>query len=136
LQVHDFNGGIYASGLFWTVEFPDSAVSISDNNRRIQVHARDIEVIDSFQGLGPKAIPASVSFDLDWVATGPTTAVGQGGKVPATDRTAFLGQHRDARSTGTFSGEEWDFQFQSNGRASTDQGYAEIIVERNGVFLS
>jgi len=134
--VHDFNGGIYASGLFWTVEFPDDAVSVSDNNRRIQVRARDVEVIDSFQGLGPKAIPASVSFDLEWVATGAATAVGQGKAVPPTDRTAFLGQHRDARSTGTFSGEEWDFQFQSNGRASTDQGYAEIVTERNGVFLS
>ena len=133
--MHDFNGGIYPSGLFWTVAFPDGAVALSDNNRRLQVRASDVVVIDAFQGLGPKQIPARVSFDVAWVATGPTTAVGQGTAVPPNDPAAFLGQHREARSTGTFAGQEWDFQFQSNGQASTDRGYAEIISERNGVFL-
>jgi len=134
--VHDFNGGIYASGLFWTVEFPDDAVSLSDNNRRLRLRARDVQVIDSFQGLGPKQIPASVSFDVEWVATGAETAVGKGTTVPPTDPAAFLGKHREARSTGTFSGQEWDFQFQSNGQASTaDRGYAQIVTERNGAFL-
>ena len=80
-------------------------------------------------------IPATVSFQVEWEATGPLTQRGSGGSVPPTDPAAFLGQLAVARSTGTFSGVGLGFSFQSNGRATTARGFAEIGRERNGVFL-
>jgi hypothetical protein len=99
---------------------------------------RDLPVIDSFQFFGPNEAPATVSFDIEWRATGPTTAVGQGTDVPPADPAAFLGQHTDAVSSGTFSGTGVGFRFEASGRAEPGQpgrGYAEIVRERNGVFL-
>jgi hypothetical protein len=96
---------------------------------------RDLPVVDSFQAFGPNNAPALVNFDIEWRATGPTTAVGQGTAVPPEHHAAFLGQHTEAFSSGTFSGVGLGFKFQSNGRADTERGYGEIIRERNGVFL-
>jgi hypothetical protein len=96
---------------------------------------RDLPVIDSFQFFGPNEAPASVSFDVEWRATGPVTPVGAGAAVPPDDPTAFLGQHSDAFSAGTFSGTGLGFRFRSDGRASSERGYAEVVLERNGVFL-
>ena len=97
---------------------------------------RDLPVIDSFQFFGPNEAPASVSFDVEWRAAGPVAPVGLGAAVPPTDPAAFLGQHSDAFSAGTFSGTGLGFRFRSDGRASTEGGYAEIVRERNGVFLA
>lgn len=118
------------------MEFPEDAVTLSDDNRRIRLRVRDLPVIDSFQFFGPNEAPASVSFDIEWRATGPVTAVGQGAAVPPTDPGAFLGRHTDAFSSGTFAGTGLGFRFRSDGRASTEGGYGEIVRERNGVFLT
>jgi hypothetical protein len=133
-QVHDFNGGILASGLFWTVPLPDDAIRFSHDGRRAVMEARDVPVIDSFQFFGPNQIPASVSFSIEWRATGPFADRGSGDAVPPTDIAAFSGDIAAARSSCWFSGEE--FGFSCSGRGSTgDGGYAQIGFTRNGVWL-
>jgi hypothetical protein len=47
---------------------------------------------------------------------------------------AFLGRFANARSTGSFSGSQVGFSFK--GRGDTDDTFAELGPERNGVFLS
>jgi len=132
--MHDFNGGVQPSGLFWIVELPDHALRVSRDGDHAILEARDVSVVDSFQFGGPVQVPASVSFTVRWDATGPRQRRGSGSGVPATDPAAFLGNFAFARSTAQFSGRELGFSFQSN-RATTDRGFAEMGFERNGTFL-
>jgi hypothetical protein len=77
-----------------------------------------------------------VDFRVEWRATGPAVPRGMGDSVAPTDPGAFLAEFAPAVSTGSFSGEEIGFAFESNRGASTDpRGYAQIGTERNGVFL-
>jgi hypothetical protein len=133
-QVHDFNGGILASGLFWTVPVPEHAIRFSRDGRRAVIEARDVPVIDSFQFFGPNQIPATVSFSIEWRATGPFVRRGSGDPDPPTDIAAFRGDIATARSTGRFTGEEFGFSFSGSG--STDGGgNAQIGFTRNGVWI-
>ncbi len=100
------------------------------------LRARDVPVIDSFQFLGPSVVPASVSFDLRWEATGPAVPRGLGAKAPNEKHpAAFLGEIAPARANGSCSGVELGIAFRSDGPASTERGYAQLGRERNGVFL-
>ena len=110
---------------------------MSQNGRRAIVEARDVPVIDTFQFSSPFLVPSTVSFRVEWDATGAPEQLGLGSAAPTpTDAAAFLGTFAPARSTGQFSGAELGFSFASKRGASTDLGYAEIGTERNGVFLS
>lgn len=91
-------------------------------------------VVESFVFLGQNQIPATVNFDVTWVASGMSRKVGAGANVAPTDPRAFAGTFSPARATGTFSGSEIGFEFRS-GRASSDRGYALMGRERNGSFL-
>jgi hypothetical protein len=134
-QVHDANGGVLQSGLFWTLPVDDDALWISGHGRRAVLHAEDVEVIDSFQFGGPLQTPARVSFRIEWRATTPPVSRGKGSSVPATHPGAFLGKVAVAESSGFFSGSEFGFAFRSDGRADTQRTYAQMGRERNGVFL-
>jgi hypothetical protein len=135
-QVHDLNGGIPPSGLFWVVQLPRNAFTVSHGGRRATLEANDVCVIDSFQIFAPGGVPASVSFTVTWEATGPRERRGEGATVPATDPAAFLGRFATARATASISGVEIGFSFRSNPGVSSDRGFAELGPERNGVFLS
>jgi hypothetical protein len=135
-QVHDNNGGILASGLFWTLPVRDEALWISRDARRAVLVVRDLAVTDSFQFFGPNTTPSSVSFRIEWRAVGPFVRRGRGTAVAPTDPAAFLGDIAPARSVGTFEGEEFGFSFASDDGASTfPRGDALMGRERNGVFL-
>jgi hypothetical protein len=138
-QLHDFNGGILASGLFWTVPAERHDLWVSRDGRRAVLEMRDVPVIDSFQFFSPNQIAAEVSFRIEWRASGPFVQRGSGDPDPPTDIAAFLGDIAPARSTASCSGEEWGFSFRSN-QATTElpgplRGYAQMGHTRNGVFL-
>jgi hypothetical protein len=135
-QVHDFNGGILPSGLFWTLDLRKTAIDFKMRNRRAVLHVKNLPVIDTFQFFGPNDTPALVDFRVVWEASGPAVTRGMGAAVDPTDPGAFLGEIAPAVSIGTFSGEEFGFEFESIGTASTSpRGYAQLGTERNGVFL-
>jgi hypothetical protein len=135
-QLHDFNGGILPSGLFWTLDIKKAAVDFKFDNRRAFLHVRNLPVIDTFQFFGANDTPALVDFHVTWEATGPAVPRGEGAAVGPTDPAAFLGEIAPAVSRGSFSGEEMGFEFESNRGASTSPGgYAQIGSQRNGVFL-
>jgi hypothetical protein len=132
-QVHDFNGGILASGLFWTVPAGEHELSVSRDGRRAVLALRDVAVIDSFQFFGPSQAPASVSLRVEWRAGEPFAEAGKGRAVAPTDPAAFLGSFAPARSTISADGEEWGFAFRA--AATTQRGYAQVGRTRNGVWL-
>ena len=135
-QVHDLNGGILASGLFWTLPLDDDALRISHDGRSAILDVEDLQVIDSFtfgSGLGT---PTSLSYHIEWRATGPFVDRGKGTAVPPTDPAAFLGSFAVATSTARYEASEFGFSFTSNPDVSTARGFAEMGRERNGVFLT
>ncbi len=134
--MHDFNGGILPSGLFWTLDVGRSAVDFTFDDRGARLRVQNLPVIDTFQFFGASDTPALVDFRVEWEATGPAIPQGMGSSVVSTDPRAFLGEIAPAVSTGSFSGQEMGFEFESNRGASTSpRGYAQIGKERNGVFL-
>jgi hypothetical protein len=134
--VHDFNSGILASGLFWTLPIDDDQFWVSRDGRRARLALRKSPVIDSFAfGTPLVGTPASVSFAVEWKATAPSVARGKGEAVPATDPAAFLGSIAPARATGWCSGSEFGFKFRSDPGASSDTGWAHVGRERLGSLL-
>lgn len=109
---------------------------MSRSGGRARVIAKDVPVIDTFQFANPFLVPSTVSFTIEWEATGPLEELGSGKAVPPTDPASFLGTFASAHATGRFSGAELGFSFVSKPGASSDLGYAEIGTERNGIFLS
>jgi hypothetical protein len=134
-QVHDINGGVLASGLFWTLPLDDDALRVSDDRRRAVLDVDDIQVIESYRLFGPNTTPATLSFHIEWQATGPFVERGKDATVAPTDPAAFLARFAVARSTAEFEVSEFGFSFRSDPGVSTDQGFAEMGRERNGVFL-
>lgn len=135
-QVHDLNGGVLASGLFWTLPLQDDALHVSDDGRRAVLDVEDIQVIENYRVFGPNSTPAALSFHIEWQATDPFVDRGKDGMVPPTDPAAFLARFAVARSTAEFEVSEFGFSFRSDPGVSTDQGFAEMGRERNGFFLS
>jgi hypothetical protein len=134
--MHDFNGGILPSGLFWTLDVAKTAIDFKIGSRRAVLHVKNLPVIDTFQFFGPNDTPALVDLRVEWEATGPAVARGLGTTVPPTDPSAFLGEFAPAVSRGSFSGGEIGFEFEANSGASTaPRGYAQLGTERNGVYL-
>lgn len=132
--MHDYNGGIQPSGLFWLVPLHHGAVRVSEDGRRATLEARDLPVVDSFQFGATDAVPAAVTFSITWEAVGERQRRGRGRAVPPDDPAAFLGRFARARSTASFSGSAFGFSFRSR-RATTDRGWAQMGYERNGQFL-
>ena len=134
-QVHDINGGILSNGLFWTVDFAQASVHVSDDGRRLVARVKDLSGIDTFQFLGPSDTPASLDFRVEMRATGGARQLGSGSEVPPTDPAAFLGKFFPAKAHGRYSGREIGFSFKTDGAATADDTFAEMGFERNGVFL-
>lgn len=134
--MHDFNGGILPSGLFWTLGIRKAAIDFKMSNRRAVLHVKNLAVIDSFQFFGPSDTPGVLDVRVEWEATEPAVVQGMGAEVGPTDPRAFLGVIAPAVSTASFSGEEIGFEFESISDASSSpRGYAQLGTERNGVFL-
>jgi hypothetical protein len=134
--VHDYNGGIQPNGLFWSVEVPLRSFSLSVHQGRARFRVKDVPVVESFVFGGPNVVPALVSVDVEWDAVEAPMDRGLGTSVGSTDPGAFLGRFARARAVGSFSGSALGFEFRSRRGASSDQGFAEIGTERNGVFLT
>jgi len=131
-QTHDFDPGIAASGLFWTIRVPDGALTIEGRTARLHVNAT---LVDTFFFLGPGPYAnATASFDVTWVSSGKMTHFAPGSLDP-TDPTSFAGEFRDATAVGSFSGSnELGFSFTAT-HASSEEIFARMGTERNGSFL-
>ncbi len=135
-HVHDLNGGILASGLFWTL--PADELHFSNDGDRAALEVENVGVIDSFAFGDPaflEGTPGVVSLRVKWRATGPAIQRGKDSTVPATDPAAFAGQFAVAESTAEITGSEFGFSFRSDPGVSTASTFAEIGQERNGSFL-
>ena len=78
-QVHDFNPGIAASGLFWTAAMPASAFDADPGAGRARFHAENLamgDYHDIFNAVtGGPAVPGHVTFDVRWTGRGERTKI-------------------------------------------------------------
>src|SRR4029079_7973971 len=110
--------------MFATLRIPDDALTVSRNLKTAHLHVDDISLIDSFQFLGEHSVPATVSFDITWTASGKRSHFKPGSNDP-TDPTNFDGKFRQAVATGTFSGSNADgFSFTSDAGATSEGIFA------------
>src|SRR5438128_2726181 len=99
-QIHDFNPGIAASGLFWTVPINSASVTTSVNVGKATMRLRNLPLGD-FNTIPNSlmhgaSVPATISCDVRW----------SGGWKPSTVRdqtNSFAGEFRDAVATCTWS---------------------------------
>ena len=130
MQLHDFNGGIQPSGLFWIVQVPDSALTME--GLTVKLHVVNANVIDDFQFFAPGGVPATVSYDVTWTATSNMQILKPLSSDPM-DPSNFAAQLHPAIATISFSGSEAGFSVKGTG---SSQGiFAEMGTEQNGVFL-
>jgi hypothetical protein len=119
-QVHDFNPGIEASGLFWTTPIERDSVRVNLGAGSASLHIVDLEIEDYGTVVnalrdGP-SVEASVSFDISW------SGVDERVKI----------RNRSTATLDWSASNESGFGFQSDPLASH---FAEIGKERNGVFF-
>ena len=136
MQVHDFNGGVAPSGLFWTLRLPDEAVVVSPDGRQMTVAVQDLALEDDVLRPVAFTVPATTTFRIEWRGRKARKRRGRGLAVPATDPAAFLGRFRKAKATAMFSGAIDGFSFQTDVATPASSRYAFVGTERNGVFLS
>jgi hypothetical protein len=135
-QLHDLNGGVLPSGLFWTVALSRAQVRFSMSDQRAVMQVRGLPLIDTFSFFSPHDTPATADFRVEWRATGPALARGSGSEVAPDDPAAWLGEIAPSLSTFTCSASEIGFDFECHDGSSAPLGYAQIGHERNGVFLT
>ena len=135
-HVLDLNGGILASGFFWTL--PVDELRFSDDGRHAVLEVKNKGVIDSFAFGNPaflEGTPGVVSLRVEWRATEPPRERGKGKTVGPKDPGAFLARFAVAESTAEITGSEFGFSFRSDPGVSTARTFAELGRERNGSFL-
>jgi hypothetical protein len=133
--------GIAASGLFWTAfPFPAANVEINLGQGTAALHATNWALKDftslanSLGLLSPPipAVPAAVSFAVNWTATGKPTQLPN----KTTSTTGFAGLFINSSAQIAWSANEpaANFQFVSNPAATSTAISGVIGKERNGKF--
>jgi len=132
-QIHDFNPGIRAGGLFWTQPVSADTLEVDLQRGTATLSQDDLDEED-YHNLhnalldGPSD-PASVSFEMRW------TAVESSMKV--TDPVhKFTGKFRISTVEIAWSAKVGSFVFVSDPPGSTVNVSSVIGRERNGVFFS
>jgi hypothetical protein len=135
-QVHDFNPGIGADGLFWTLPVPRNSVAIDLDAGTAAFQMTNLampdfhDIVNSLSP-NPTSTPGFVSFDVRWHATS--------GLMTLRDASAgFTGEFRKSTATIWWSANEpaQQFQFESDPAAtSTTVNTAVMGHERNGRFF-
>jgi hypothetical protein len=131
-QVHDFNGHLSQSGLFWIVAVPNYALSLSEDGPA-RLHLTEAATIYNTFIFGPGTEYASATFDITWTPSGEVHHFRPGSSSP-TDPSNFAADIRFATATGSFTVIRNGVTFTIN-NASSAGAFAEVGRERNGSFL-
>lgn len=141
-QLHDFSPYLLPNGLFWTVQVPNSALTINADGS-ITLHLVDVPVVDAFTfpppaqtvpGISPvKLIPAKLSLDITYLKGGNPRRVRPTSSDPLSPFN-WAGMMWDSANSGTFSLSYDDGSFTASGSFASNGNFGQIGFERNGVF--
>jgi hypothetical protein len=138
--VHDFNPGVGVNGLFWIVQIPDDAVTVTDNT--VKISLKNVAIVDQLtfpnpggMNLGNSGAPATLSFDVTYEKSGSERHVRPISKDPLSPFN-WAGEMSDATNSGTFSLAYKDGSFSAHGSFSSQGNFGQIGRERNGSFVT
>jgi len=138
-QVHDFNGGIATNGLFWIVQIPDDAVTVTDD--AVTISLSNVAVVDQLTfpnpggvNLGNSGFPATLSFNVTYQKSGMARHVRPTSRDPLSPFN-WAGEMWMATNSGTFSLAYNDGSLSAQGSFSSAGNFGEIGRERNGSFV-
>lgn len=131
-KLHDYNPGIPASGLFWTVPVPTEAVRIHLASGRAALRVARRRISDFGNLLhalrGDPSEPAEVSFDVRW-----------GDVIQRLDLrdedVGFEGHFVENHAAIEWSARQEGFEFVSDPMDTSQTVFAVIGRERNGAFF-
>ena len=137
--MHDFNPGIASNGLFWIIQIPEDAVTVTDDS--VTISLSNVAVLDqtSFPNpgglnLGTSGHPATVSFNITYRKSGTARRV-QPTSADHLSPFTWAGAISPATNSGTFSLAYTDGSFSAQGSFSYQGNFGEIGRERNGSFV-
>jgi hypothetical protein len=148
--VHDFNAGIGANGLFWIIQIPDDAVTVTDD--AVTITLKNVAVVDQLTfpntlpngdvvNLGNSGAPATLSFKITYQKSGSERHVRPISRDPLSPFN-WAGEVSDATNAGWFRLTYNDHSFSAHGTFSSTgpngmaSNFGEIGMERNGSFVS
>jgi hypothetical protein len=131
-QIHDYNPGIAANGLFWTIPIADSAIDVNPGKGQASLRATNLAIPDYHDfvnSLYPAtSVPAVVSFDARWHDI-------QSRRNAKEPDFGFAGEFVVTAATIEWSSQQAGFRFQSDPASTSVSEYAIVGNERNGVFF-
>jgi hypothetical protein len=133
-QIHDFNPGTEASGLFWTAAIDTHDVLVNPGSGRGVMDVRRLAVPDFHDLvnaiLGGPSVPGIVSFRVDWAAS-------RNMQTFRNDSLQYNGKMALTSASCAWSGETAEARYISNPDPATQVSvYAQVGDMRNGVFFS
>ena len=138
-QVHDFNAGVAANGLFWIVQVPDDAVKIDDDT--LSISLTNVPIVDQSTfpnpggvNLGNSGIAATLTFHATYKKTGTARTVRPTSADPLSPFN-WAGEMWTATNSGSFSVAYTDGSFSAQGTFSSAGNFGEMGTERNGSFV-
>ncbi len=133
-QIHDFNPGTEASGLFWTAAISRHDVLANPGSGRAVMDVRNLAVPDFHDLanaiLGGPSIPGVVSFRVDWAAS-------RNKQKFHNDPLQYDGRMVLNSASCAWTGRTAEARYVSNPDPATQVSvYAQVGHMRNGVFFS
>ena len=133
VQIHDYEPGIAPSGLFWTVAVPPEVVQYDLDAGTASFRMKDYATRDYFTFangvVGGPWIPATVSFDLQWVNPFRKFSVDKPDQQ-------YTGEFTETKGTIEWSSVQDGFSFASDPGPTTQTLFAAVGRERNGVYYA
>ena len=133
MQIHDFNPGITASGLFWTVAVPESSISVNFAAGKASFQMDDVDVEDYHDVVnalldGP-SVDARVSWKIRWAHPLGRTKIRDA-------NTGFAGDFVQNVAQIEWTGQTDSAHFVSDPAGTSVNEFSLLAHERNGVFFS
>jgi hypothetical protein len=132
-QIHDFNPGIAASGLFWTTRVPEHSIAVSPGSGRATWTLENFTVPDygTYENSFTHGAPIGqgvVNMTETWSGGGDVTHVRD-------TMEGFTGRKVTGTSHISWSVTSGDFSFTADDAGQTSL-VSEVWKERNGSFFS
>lgn len=135
VQIHDFEPGIAPSGLFWTIAVPNDAVQVNLKAQTASFAYDNLAIPDFGNFVNAITVgtssPGAATFDVEWSGTTSQTTVRNAAET-------YEGSYLLNTATIAFnvaSPIQNNFTFTSDPASTSTSLFAEIGVERNGVFF-
>jgi hypothetical protein len=131
-QTHDFNPGIAASGLFWTIAVPASAVQFDVAAGTATLNVTNVPLFDYNNVPNSlthgKNSPATASLQVRWTAAGAAV-------VTRDDKLTWNGALMPATATCAWSAQTTGFSYTTDAANTSKTIFAMLGRETNGRYF-